>query len=220
MISILIYLIKIKLNRNNNLVLFTLLISVTIWAVFNLTKNIYDASFFFTTTCIVLFFFIINNNLFKLKSFFSKIIILIIFCISLLSQITFNANNLKQFINGFTGPGIRIGSYEYQKTHISISQASEACNISPTIGNYIVIDDLTYGYFRKSHGPVSFTYNRVGATKTPLQDLFRTVKSDGMILDCNNMPEKFRENSIRSNNICCLSKMDIKRLFIDSSNIE
>jgi hypothetical protein len=181
-----------------------LLLSVTIWAIFNLTKNIYDASFFFSITFIVLFFFIIENDLFSLKTPFSRIIILLIFFITLLSQISFISNNLSPFLKGFTGPGIRIGSYEIQDTHNSIVKASEICGIDPKNGTYIVIDDLTYGYLRKSHGPVSFTYNRVGITKTPLQDLFRTVESDGMILDCNNMPENFRKNSIRSNNISAI----------------
>lgn len=220
LINILIRLIKIKSTRNYNLLLFSLLLSVSVWAVFNLTKNIYDASFFFTITCIVLIFFIIQNDLFSFKNSLSRIVIFLIFIITLLSQILFISNNLLPFIKGFTGPGIRIGLYEFQDIHNSIRRASDACDISPTNGKFIVIDDLTYGYFRKSYGPVSFTYNRVGTTKTPLQDLFRTVESDGMILDCNNMPERFRKNSTRSNNICCLSKSDIKRLFIDASNTE
>lgn len=217
---LLVFSFKKNVKRKINFLLLTLFICTSTWAIFNLTKNIYDASFFYTVTSIIFIFMVIENNLLILTNRFFKIFTLIIFSISLTSQVIFISNNLLPFIRGFTGPGIRIGSYEFQHTHNSIREASEACSIDPNNGKYIVIDDLTYGYFRKSHGPVSFTYNRVGITKTPLQDLFRTVESDGMILDCNNMPEKFRKNSIRSNNICCLSKGDIKRLFIDASNSE
>lgn len=216
-------LLKIFKSNNNkkiNIALFLLILLTSVWAIFNLTKNIYDASFFYTIICIVLIFFTIENNLFSLESKFFKVILSLIFIISLLSQAVFISNNLKPFINGFTGPGIRIGTYEFFQTHYSIKEASDNCGLNPESGSYIVIDDLTYGYFRKSHGPISFTYNRVGITKTPLQDLFRTVDSDGMILDCNNMPEQYRKISTRSNNICCISKITIKDLFIDHDNSE
>jgi len=195
-----------------------LLICTTIWAIFNLTKNIYDAYFFYSITVLVLIFILITNNVLRNKLF--KLFLLFLLPLTLISQVTFIANNLFPFIRGFSGPGIKIGLYESQHIHNSIRDASQACEIHPTNGKYIVIDDLTYGFFRKSHGPISFTYNRVGTTKTPLQDLFRTVDSDGMILDCNNMPEKFRAKSTRVNNICCLSKSDIKKNFLNVANSE
>lgn len=220
LIFTLFFTLKNKKNRNVNFILLSLLMCTTIWAIFNLTKNIYDASFLYTITSIVFIFLVIENNLINIKSKLLRVFLLITLTISVLSQVTFIANNLFPFIRGFTGPGIKIGLYESQRVHNSIRDASQACEIHPTNGKYIVIDDLTYGFFRKSHGPISFTYNRVGTTKTPLQDLFRTVDSDGMILDCNNMPEKFREKSTRANNICCLSKSDIKKYFLDINNSE
>jgi hypothetical protein len=220
LISLLVFIVKKRTNRNINCLLLTLLVCTSIWAVFNLTKNIYDASFFYTITCLTLIFFIVENNLFVVSNKLFKIIIFTILSVSFVSQCIFISNNLIPFINGFTGPGIRIGSYEYNRTHNSIKSTAEACGIDRRNGRYIVIDDLTYGYFRKSHGPISFSYNGVGTTKTPLQDLFRTVDSDGMILFCSGFPAKFRQGAVRVDNICCMPKSEIKRLFIDTDNSE
>jgi hypothetical protein len=128
----------------------------------------------------------------------------------------FILHNLGPFLNGFRGPGIPIGSYERDFVHDSISNAAKQCDIDPIRGQFIVTDDLTYGYFRRSHGPISFTYNFVGYSKTPLNDLFMKTDSSGMILDCSAMPPAYRDQSIRVNNICCLSRNQIKKLFINN----
>ena len=202
-----------------NLLLLILFICLNLWAIFNLTKNIYDASFFYTTLVIILSFLIAQNLIFS-NNFIrvKKFIFFYILSISLLSQFILISTNLIPFIKGYTGPGIRIGHYELNNVHESIKNAANICKIDETNGKNIVVDDLTYGFFRKTHGPISYSYNGVGVTKTPLHDLFNTVSSDGMILDCNVFPVKYRDQSSKSNNICCFSKDSIKKFFIDKNS--
>jgi hypothetical protein len=197
-----------------NLVLIILFYCLILSAIFNLPKTFYDADYFYILMIVILIFFIGENSLFDLKSnFFKKVLIYSIF-LSTLSQLTFVVYNLRPFIKGAVSLGIPIGKYEKQRIHNSINDASKACSIDPVESQYVVTDDLTYGFFRRSHGPVSFTYLFVDSQKNPLKILFNTVDSSGMVLDCDVMPENLRKESIKVNNICCLSQKKIKDLYV------
>jgi hypothetical protein len=197
-----------------NLALIVLFSCLIINAIFNLPKNFYDADYFYVMMIIILIFFIGENALFNLKSNIFKKLLIYIILVSTLSQLAFAIFYLRPFMKGAVSLGIPIGKYENENIHNSIAKAANACNIDPIQSKHVVTDDLTYGFFRKSHGPVSFTYLFVDDQKNPLKIFFNNMDSSGMVLDCSLMPEKLREDSIRVNNICCISQKKINDLFI------
>jgi hypothetical protein len=197
-----------------NLALIVLFSCLIISAIFNLPKNFYDADYFYIMMIIILIFFIGENALFNLKSNIFKKLLIYIILVSTLSQLAFAIFNLRPFMKGAVSLGIPIGRYENENIHNSIARAANACNIDPIQSKHVVTDDLTYGFFRKSHGPVSFTYLFVDNQKNPLKIFFNNMDSSGMVLDCNLMPENLRQESVKVDNICCISKTKIRDLFV------
>jgi len=202
----------------HNLALIVLFSCLIISAIFNLPKNFYDADYFYVMMIIILVFFIGENALFNLKSNIFKKLLIYIILVSALSQLAFAVFNLRPFIKGAVSLGIPIGMYEHENVHDSIAKAANACNIDPIHSKHVVTDDLTYGFFRKSHGPVSFTYLFVDNQKNPLKIFFNNMDSSGMVLDCNLMVENIRQEPIKVDNICCISKTKIRNLFVVNNN--
>lgn len=198
---------------STNFLLLVLLLTLIINSSFNLTKNFYDADYFYTLLVIIFIFFIMENNLFDIRS--KKVIFALAYLcsVSAISQYIFVSQNLTQFRQGFSGPGVPIGLYEKANIHQSIQSATELCNIDAKNGNHIITDDLTYGYFRKSHGPISYTYIFVDSREEPLRRLFRNIDSDGMVIPCGLMKEDLRQEATKVGLICCLSKSKIKDIF-------
>jgi hypothetical protein len=189
-----------------NFSLFILLLCLIINALFNLTKNFYDAHYFYIAIIIVFIILIAENALLSLKSKVVCGVIAYLGIVSLLSQFLFIKQNTYAFMNGFTGPGIQIGRYEKNKLHETISEVSKTCNIDPINSEHVVTDDLTYGFFRKSHGPISYTYIFIDGRPNPLNRLINNIDVGGFVVDCNLMNEELRIISTQKNGICCISK--------------
>lgn len=196
-----------------NLLLLLLLYIVVGSALFNLTKNFYDASYLYSLLAIITIFFITGNKLINYNFKTTKYLVGYLTLVGVCSQIILVTNNLKIFQDGFSGPGIPIGLYENKGMHRTISLAAEACKLNLANGKHIITDDLTYGYFRKNRGPIAYTYlSFVDPSPEAYKTIFRKVEPDGMIVACSLMREDLRLRSIQTEDICCLSKSDLNKI--------
>ena len=162
---------------------------------------------------IVVIFLIIENKLLIFTSIWTRRALVYITITCCISQLILITNNLQPFLNGFSGPGIPIGQYEKDGISEVITLASKACDLDPINGKFIVTDDLTYGYFRKSQGPILLTYlYLVDSRSEVFEYFFNEVNSSGIIARCESIPIKDRIKFTTTNKICCLSRNEFLKI--------
>lgn len=203
--------LKQKKALSINLLLIFLFLIIIISALFNLTKNFYDADYLYTLLVITLVIFIAENRIFYIKPRITIYVVTYLSLISIASQYIFTTHNLTAFENGFTGPGIAMN--QYQRSQPAIKAAAKQCNIDPINSNFVITDDLTYGYFRKSHGPIAYTYIFIDSRPDTFKRVLENLDSSGVILSCSVMREDLRAKSLEVDGICCVSKLQLKDIY-------
>jgi hypothetical protein len=195
-----------------NLALLTLFVCMLISGVFNLTKHWYDAGYLYALMMIILIFFIGENYSGKLYDEVGQKIFFYLGAVALLSQVIFVDRNLSAFMNGYVGPGIQIGKYESENLHDDLVAVSRTCDLDPVNSKKLVVDDFTYGYFKKSKWPMAISYIWVNNDKESIDLLFSMADSGGMAVYCSSVPDQFKPFVKKEGNICCMSKNQLKNV--------
>jgi hypothetical protein len=203
--------VKKKKIISLNFLLLALYFTIVISSAFNLTKNFYDADYLYTLLVITLVFFIVENRIFYIKPRITIYAVTYLSLVSIASQYTFTTQNITAFENGFTGPGIAMN--QYQRSQSAIKMAAKQCNIDPINSNFVITDDLTYGYFRKSHGPIAYTYIFIDSRPDTFKRVLENLDSSGVVLSCSVMREDLRARSSEVDGICCVSKLELKDIY-------
>jgi len=195
-----------------NFALLVLFICALISAIFNIPKNWYDAGYLYALLLIILIFFLGENYSGLLQKPAARKIFIYLGITALLSQAVFIQRNLPPFLNGYTGPGVSIATYDAIKTRDDLDTASKACNIDPVHSKKVVVDDYTYLYFQKSKWPMAISYIWFLPDDKSIQQFFAKTDSDGLIVNCSGVLAPYMPFVKRVGNVCCIPKEDLKSL--------
>jgi hypothetical protein len=195
-----------------NLGLIVLFACILISAIFNLTKNWYDGPYIYTVLMFIGALFIAENypSVYSQKRFRKYLIVFALF--SMLSQSVFIDRNLKSFKNDFSGLGLKVTNFDKDAVDSTLSSLSKKCQINKNHSNKLVLDDVTYLYFKKSSNPISFTFI-FGAPEPFLKNYFSKIDSDGLVVQCSNLGAKDYDGLVaQEGNFCCISKEGLTNL--------
>jgi len=188
------------------LIIFCLLVS----SVINIPKHWYDSGYLYALLSIAAIFFVGNNYSKLIEQKFFIALLIYFFIISIFSQLIFTNRYLKSYINGYVGPGMQIGIYEKLDIKKSIKNALEICLINSIDSKNLIIDDVTYLYFQKTKFPMPITYLWVDSNEVEVDKVIYSTNSDGIIVHCSSLPEKYINIMQKSGPICCVSKQSLQ----------
>ena len=167
---------------------------------------------YYALLLIILVFFVGENYPDVFRKNAAKKVFLYAGSAALLSQAVFIHRNLPEFLNGYTGPGVRIAKTHSKKIDADIGAASLACGIDPVRSKGLIVDDYTYLYFRKSKWPMGITYVELKNDTKSVRNFYATRGSDGMIVHRPGFPEPYLATAKCKGEVCCLSRDALKKV--------
>lgn len=144
--------------------------------------------------------------------------------ISIISSIIFSAKLFPKYLKGFSGPSISITRYDHTKTKREMLAAADACGIrNDSSVSHLVVDDLSYLFFKKTFQPYNASYLAWATTEIRGGEIVNdnsifkdisAVDAGGIIQRCTymDMIPAWGRNSVRIGDTCCISKATIDKL--------
>lgn len=144
--------------------------------------------------------------------------LLLLFCAS---SVRYSLKFFPVFMDGFAGPSISIAKYDHKAIKRDIEAAAAACAISNSSATkHLVVDDLTYLFFKKTRQPYSITYlagslrEFSGPSVTETSRIFPEIKKlkvSAIVQRCDyNVIPAWGQILTRAGDICCVSQDSIE----------
>lgn len=145
--------------------------------------------------------------------------LLVLFCAS---SVRYSLKFFPVFMGGFAGPSVSIAKYNHKAVKRDIEAAAAACAISNSSATrHLVVDDLTYLFFKKTQQPYSITYlagslrefSGPGVTETSrIFPEIRKLKVSAIVQRCDyNVIPGWGQILTRAGDICCVSQNNLER---------
>jgi hypothetical protein len=179
-------------------------------AVFNTAKHFYEITLILPLALLLIY--LQTGNVVHLVTPRGVKVFAIFFsCVVIVSQIKLVTDFFRPMVlKGFAGKGIPIRTFSHQGTKQEISVLRKTCNfpVDEKI-KHLIVDDVTYSYFRKTYQPILITWLHVGNEHIDKFKFLDAIGSAGVITRCGYMPPNFRtlSRSVRAGDdaLCCIS---------------
>ena len=197
-----------------NVLLLVLFLSACVGAIFNLTKHWYDVDYFWILLIIVFVFFIKDHLQYHLKNKICNLIQLYLICSGIFSLSIFLYGFAAPIKSGFQGPGIQIHNYDEKKMVYKLHEAIKNCHINLIGSKHLILDNLTYWYFRKSKNPLLIDYVHLSYSLDKPSNYFRAIiqNSSGLITRCSSISVKSLHYTTHIGSICCAQTNLVKKI--------
>jgi len=101
-----------------------------------------------------------------------------------------------------------VSVHDYASTAHSVTVAARMCRIDPaTQHTHLVLDESSYFVFRRSKEPVFITYfdpHGWGVNRPDPTSLFQAQRVEGIVVQCNRLPDVYKSRALEQDGICCL----------------
>jgi hypothetical protein len=205
-----------RLSLGFGFVLFLLLLCVSIGSLLNTQKHWYDAGYLYAIIFITGSFYIAHIN-FSFQYIFVRILLFYTSLVAIISVAVLSNEYLRPFLEGYEGPGVSLVNYNHNEVSEQLYFLSNQCGINPINSKAVFFDDSTYLYVKKGKWPIPITYSYLlEAEGKSVSNLFKEVDSDGMLLRCTSIPDKYLAYSYKVGAYCCVPK----HLFNELTHLE
>jgi hypothetical protein len=118
----------------------------------------------------------------------------VIAAVALFTGLTAALNFLPPFLHGYSGISVSLTTLSERRVQTDIAAMSAACGIpAPEAASHLIVDDLTYQFFRASHKPVLVTWLYATTTGMDRRAFVARFKTSGILARCGYIPAEMKE---------------------------